>query len=143
MSFYDLYRSQDLSIVTAARLSASFPYVSPAARARDPYTDVPLPLRDSFHFVDGCYYDNFGISSIADSLVEAMHRDCLKVKRILLIQIRGPISSEDPRPQGRRRDSSTKRVSRRQPLSTLGRPGRFLTIMPNSSCYAKWQHRAE
>jgi Patatin-like phospholipase len=101
-SFYELYPKLDVPVVTAARLSASFPYVSPAARARNSDKD-PLPAGTGFHFVDGGYYDNFGISSIADWLLEAMPEKKSKMTRILLIQIRGPIGAEDPRPRGKRR----------------------------------------
>lgn len=41
-----------MSLATAVRLSASFPYVSPA---------VSLPTRPSRRLVDAGYYDNFGI----------------------------------------------------------------------------------
>jgi hypothetical protein len=99
-SFYDLYPERDVSIVTAARLSASFPYVSPAARV-----PPPLPVSKSFHFVDGGYYDNYGISSLADWLLEAMPVAPAKprVTRILIVQIRGPIGAEDAVPKGKRR----------------------------------------
>ena len=43
----------DVAVVTAARLSASFPYVTPAARS-----DAPGPHP---HIVDGGYFDNYGM----------------------------------------------------------------------------------
>jgi Patatin-like phospholipase len=90
-SFSDLYPKHDLKIVTAARLSAAFPYVSPAARA-------DLPGRQ-FHIVDGGYYDNYGISSLAQWLDEALP-PCGSVRRLLILQIRAfPIEIEDKRPQ--------------------------------------------
>jgi hypothetical protein len=98
MDFYDLYPGHDVSIVTAVRLSASFPYVTPAARAAG-----PLPVSRTFHLVDGGYYDNFGISSIADWLLEAMPPRPEGVDRILLLQIRGPIGASDAVAAGRRR----------------------------------------
>ena len=90
-SFFDLYPQYDLKIVTAARLSATFPYVSPAARA-----DLAAP---SFHIVDGGYYDNYGISSLAQWLDNKL-RSGSTIKRLLILQIRAfPIEDEDRGPQ--------------------------------------------
>lgn len=55
-NFYDMYPGEDLNVVTAVRLAASFPYVTPAAR---PDTE----RLDDYHMIDGGYYDNYGISS--------------------------------------------------------------------------------
>lgn len=44
-------RSYDVKVATAVRMSASFPYVSPAARG----------CPDCDYLVDGGYYDNYGI----------------------------------------------------------------------------------
>jgi hypothetical protein len=78
-SFAEIYPEHDLKIVTATRLSATFPYISPAARA-----DLKGP---QYHVVDGGYYDNYGISSLTQWLDEAMTAGT-KVKRILIVQIR-------------------------------------------------------
>src|SRR5437773_11256272 len=48
----------DPSVVTAARLSATFTYVSPAARI-----DAPVLRTRTYHVVDGGYFDNYGIAS--------------------------------------------------------------------------------
>ena len=54
--FGDLYPRKDMNIVTAARLSAAFPYVSPLARApRDSVAGTNPALGD------GGYHDNGGI----------------------------------------------------------------------------------
>jgi hypothetical protein len=56
----------DLSLATASRLSATFPYVSSGSR-------IPL-LFDSgyaFHFVDGGYFDNDGTSSVVEFVRDA------------------------------------------------------------------------
>jgi hypothetical protein len=84
INFYDLYNRKDFDVrvATAARLSASFPYVAPAARPEiDPYAS-------GFHFVDGGYYDNYGIDSLIGWLSEA--RTALKddIGDILILQIR-------------------------------------------------------
>jgi hypothetical protein len=78
-SFAELYPKHDLKIVTATRLSATFPYVSPAARA-----DLKGP---QYHIVDGGYYDNYGISSLTQWLDEAITPNT-NVKRVLIVQIR-------------------------------------------------------
>jgi hypothetical protein len=51
----------DLDMVTAARLSATFPYVSPASRAawdKERPSQEPPP---QIHLADGGYFDNFGV----------------------------------------------------------------------------------
>jgi hypothetical protein len=51
-----IYPGLDMTVATAARLSATFPYVTPIARAR------PGPrVEDGRHFADGGYYDNTGM----------------------------------------------------------------------------------
>lgn len=81
--FGELYGKRDLPVVTAARLSATFPWVSPITRAR---TD-----KDGYHLADGGYYDNFGVLRVVDWLSD---EDFLKEywrlggRKILFIQIR-------------------------------------------------------
>jgi len=58
--------ANDIQVGTAARLSASFPYVSPAAR---PALNDGKP---AMHMVDGGYYDNFGMFSLMGWLEEAL-----------------------------------------------------------------------
>jgi hypothetical protein len=60
--------SIDLPLATAAQMSATFPYVSSAAR-------VPLSIDNdvnSVHFVDGGYYDNDGTASAIEFLRYAL-----------------------------------------------------------------------
>jgi hypothetical protein len=68
---------------TAARLSASFPYVSPAAA---------LPLHPRRRIVDAGYYDNYGMDLTCGWLREALEhsRDWIaaNVSGVLVIQIR-------------------------------------------------------
>jgi len=59
---YGLY---DMQVSTAARLSATFPWVSPNARASDGKTAMGV------HLADGGYYDNSGILSAIQWLREA------------------------------------------------------------------------
>lgn len=92
-NFWNLYPEYDLNIVTAARLSASFPYASPAARAAHDKLEGP-----QFHVVDGGYYDNYGISSLAQWLDKAI-TGCGPTKRVLILQIRAfPIENGDEGP---------------------------------------------
>jgi hypothetical protein len=84
-NFADLYPKHDIRIVTAARLSATFPYASPAARAK-PAPGAELDGQP-FHIVDGGYYDNYGISSLAQWLNEALPEGS-SIKRALILQIR-------------------------------------------------------
>jgi predicted acylesterase/phospholipase RssA len=65
-SFHRRYEGFDLRIATAARLSSSFPYVSPAARS----SARPANMAD-FHLVDGGYYDNYGVHTLLHWLEEA------------------------------------------------------------------------
>ncbi len=69
-NFYELYPElggKDISVDTAARLSASFPYVAPAARSNVVSDNLP-----DLHLVDGGYYDNFGMTSLLAWLHDAI-----------------------------------------------------------------------
>ncbi len=78
----------DISLTTAARLSASFTYVSPATRL--PFEMSQGKGENAYHFVDGGYYDNDGTNSVIEFLKSA--KDALpkngKVLPVLLIEIR-------------------------------------------------------
>jgi hypothetical protein len=81
-----------ITLATAARLSASFPYVSPAAL---------LPTTPRTRLVDAGYYDNYGVNLVAGWLREALEhqRSWLErhVSRILVIQIRDePFATDEP-----------------------------------------------
>jgi hypothetical protein len=75
----------DLRLSTAARLSASFTYVSPAARLESKFADY------AYHFVDGGYFDNDGTGSVLEflqTLDNAGQFSAGHVQPILLIEIR-------------------------------------------------------
>src|SRR5439155_13084535 len=80
----------DPSVVTAARLSATFTYVSPAARI-----DAPALRTRTYHVVDGGYFDNYGIASAVDWLAAGLAAPA-HVKHVLVVQIRGQIGLQDP-----------------------------------------------
>ncbi|MDZ7991390.1 MAG: patatin-like phospholipase family protein [Nostoc sp. EfeVER01] len=80
----------DLSITTAARLSASFPYVSPIAR-----NDSKL-FTFNYHVADGGYFDNSGMFTAVEWLDEQLKHfsNQLNIKRILLLQINASPEAE-------------------------------------------------
>jgi len=84
IEFNRLYRrQQQIRVSTAARLSASFPFVAPAARG-DAH-----PLIPDYHLVDGGYYDNFGILSGLDWLDQATAGNAAQMPaKVALILIR-------------------------------------------------------
>jgi hypothetical protein len=79
-------KTKDVAAVTAARLSASFPLVTPASRSN---AEGLQP-----HVVDGGYYDNYGMATLVEWLDEALCADSNSVRSVLVIQIHGaPIST--------------------------------------------------
>jgi hypothetical protein len=79
----------DVGVVTAARLSASFPYVTPASRA-DARGHQP-------HVVDGGYYDNYGMATLVEWLDEALTGAAGRIKKVLVLQIHGaPVNTATP-----------------------------------------------
>jgi hypothetical protein len=60
-TFDRVYPGRDISVVTAARLSATFTYVTPVSRARP-----EDPTR--WHVADGGYQDNYGVGTLVDWL---------------------------------------------------------------------------
>lgn len=80
----EFYPDLDLAPVTAARMSSAFPYVGAAAR-------VDAEVKQAPHLVDGGYYDNYGVTSAIDFLLDATDPGGgdSPVKRVLLIDISG------------------------------------------------------
>ncbi len=70
---------RDLSVVTAVRLSAAFPYVTPFARPSNSTGS------NMVHLADGGYWDNHGVVSVLEWLRAAA--PVLRGRNILLIQI--------------------------------------------------------
>jgi hypothetical protein len=96
--FHDVtgYESLDLSAVTAARLSATFTYVTPVSRAL-----CCPPRQHRYHVADGGYYDNYGVGSISELLDQAT-RTAAPVHHILLVQILLDTPGDDPPSGGSR-----------------------------------------
>lgn len=89
--FYDLYKSTDIPVVTAVRLAATFPYVTPAARKM--YTDSQgkTPTNAEYHMIDGGYYDNYGVASLLEWLEQgfvSLQNAKKEIPDVLIIQIR-------------------------------------------------------
>jgi hypothetical protein len=100
--FHESYPGKDVLISTAVRLSATFPYVSPVARA---YDGGLLP--DEPHIADGGYYDAYGVSSLVDWLNTALsdERESHSVKSVLVIEVRG-----DQRPEPKDDNTNPQRL---------------------------------
>ena len=110
--FYEMYPGEDLAVVTAVRLAATFPYVTPAARPDN-------AAKDGYHMIDGGYYDNYGISSLLawlDQGLATLTAECDRgsvpagekagcrsraLPEILIIQIRSFPSTEETQPTKR------------------------------------------
>jgi hypothetical protein len=80
---------RDLDLWTAARLSATFTYISPPARS---WLDDCPPQKE--HLIDGGYYDEFGVTSALDWLTTVLRArkagdPRLRFKRVLLIELSG------------------------------------------------------
>lgn len=90
----------DVDVWTGARLSATFSYVSPAARAalinkETGHRDIPregsLEKNGLLHLIDGGYHDNYGVASALDwltAMLEQQKNDALPFARIVLVEIR-------------------------------------------------------
>lgn len=75
LQFVDKYPTLDIPVSTAARLSATFPWVSP----------MPSTENDHLHFADGGYYDNSGVLSASEWLMQAQKQ--LIGRKVLFILI--------------------------------------------------------
>lgn len=102
--FSSAYPNRDLPVTTAARLSATFPYVAPLARAQD--VDG-RPASPGFHLADGGYYDNFGVVTVV-SWLRSLSPDQLqqlKERRLLLVLLRAFPQGPGAAPGARQRNA--------------------------------------
>ena len=76
--FNTLYPDYDTDLVTAARLSASFPYVSPLCRSDQ-------DIQPNYHVGDGGYFDNSGFVTAVEWLNEWLPK--INISRVLVLQI--------------------------------------------------------
>jgi hypothetical protein len=91
-SFSELHPDYTLRAVTAARLSATFPYVTPIARADIDNADLPC------HLADGGYYDNYGVLAALDYLKAIRPVLDEKRQKVAFIQIRASNPDEEAKP---------------------------------------------
>ncbi len=82
---------RDLPVVTAARLSSTFPYVAPVSRAR---VDAP-----AYHLSDGGFWDNYGVMAAIEWLRQA--DAVLTDQDVLFIEIRSSPPSQFIAPEER------------------------------------------
>jgi len=89
-NFEDVYPDREIQVVTAARLAASFTYVSPATR-----TDAH---ETPYHVVDGGYYDDYGMTTLTEWLDEALEGvgGEASFPQVLVIQIRSDSGRANP-----------------------------------------------
>jgi len=81
---------RDVPVITAARLAASFPYVSPAPR---PGTEHP----DAYHFTDGGFWDNSGLVAALQWIEDAGPG----LGEVMLIEVRSAPRQDRNPPESR------------------------------------------
>jgi hypothetical protein len=100
IDFNTLYPGFDIDITTAARLSASFPYISPVARPNLTYGQKPGNTLGIFHVADGGYFDNYGVGASMQLLEQLLSDQDCQVRKILLLQIHAfpgsPVENNNP-----------------------------------------------
>ena len=89
MEFSTLYKGYDIRATTAARLSATFSYVSPICR-----NDKGQPV---YHIADGGYFDNFGVFTAVEWLDNQVLPKCKDfIEKVVIIEIRSfPSATEN------------------------------------------------
>jgi hypothetical protein len=124
--FPDRWHGMRLS--TAARLSAAFPYVSPAA---------VLPTRARRRTVDAGYFDNYGLELACAWLRRLAERQrawlAARVSGVLVLQIRDNVSTLSVNPE----TDATERVRARERTSALQRGLECLTSPPEALLAAR------
>ncbi len=121
--FSKAYPDRDIDVTTAARASATFPWVSPLARPCAAPCGAREQERAGLHLADGGYYDNYGVATAIAWLgsLDVRQRDELRGRTVLLVLIRA-FSLDAPNPEG------STAVSTRAPFDSL-RSGLFGPIL--------------
>ncbi len=88
IEFFKVFPKRDNPILlsTAARMSATFPYVSPA---------VNLPSEPPLRVVDAGYYDSYGVNVAASWIFQNRQWIREKTSGVLLVQVRDTLSLDD------------------------------------------------
>jgi Patatin-like phospholipase len=89
IDFNTLYQKDDqrydIKVVTAARLSATFPYVSPSPRNPD------IKIERNYHIADGGYFDNSGVVTaiewLEDNFDDITDKNKLHIQKLVFIEI--------------------------------------------------------
>ena len=86
------YGNADIAVATAARLSASFPYVTPVATGclhRRPAMPRSADAAARTYLCDGGYYDNFGVWSAVNWLQAVLNDEQRRkrFKKIVILEI--------------------------------------------------------
>jgi hypothetical protein len=90
--FNTLYPKYTVEAATAARMSATFPYVSPIAR---PMNNGRPVSPDGYHLADGGYFDNHGVVSALEWLEAVRGNLQQQGRNILLIQIEASVIQQE------------------------------------------------
>jgi hypothetical protein len=87
--FDRLYKDYDTSVTSAVRMSATFPFVTPAARAHrlDKGRHVSDWAEAEYHVVDGGYYDNYGMATLVECLDNELDKPDVNVDELMVIRI--------------------------------------------------------
>src|SRR5262249_55743604 len=89
IEFFKLFpHATKFKLATAARMSASFPYVLPA---------VPLPTNPPRRVVDAGYYDNYGVNIAASWIFTHMDWIRKNTSGVVVIHIRDGASNAERR----------------------------------------------
>jgi hypothetical protein len=96
----ELYPNYDMPVVTAARLSASVPFLSPLAR---PSANDPAIACKAYHVADGGYFDNFGVLTVLQLLNKVLEQEDQLPSpiQVLLLEIRAFHSRNDEVPDSK------------------------------------------
>ncbi|NEQ40324.1 MAG: patatin-like phospholipase family protein [Okeania sp. SIO3I5] len=113
--FNSLYPGKDIDVVTGARLSATFPYISPICRADDRIADSGDGKIANDHVADGGYSDNSGFVTALEWLDELLggEETTPEIKRILILQI-------NPFPETKPKEEPKKEKNRGLFMATIG-----------------------
>jgi hypothetical protein len=95
--FHRLYAGYDTPVTSAVRLSATFPYVTPAARATRDESDRS---NAEYHVVDGGYYDNYGMAALVECLNNELEKPAVDVTELMVIRIHSMPVGAEVSPQG-------------------------------------------
>lgn len=79
--FFERYQASDIDLWKAARLSSTFPFISPPAFMQRPGEDRYE------HIVDGGYFDNLGMTTAAAFIDQVLKNDPQGRRRIALIEV--------------------------------------------------------